>query len=419
MNVYSRALRYINIKDVKQKHQEKIVEQKIKEENERQEKEFIALVMETKKYDWRKELNEGMTSSGMFFTTLPATGDVNLAYPNFNTFVNVSSSVSGSTLVITNLGVLGSGGGTNGVGSYFDTSFYDTLVFNVSISGNSALLIEPYSLFYASSGTYSINVSQSPSLQLFFLAPSLSNGTVTISNLRFQRITPLNVFVPLDSPEAASFIRTNPNMSNLSPKERLQKLQKMLDASDEYVEKILGKNFPGTGTRPAETIMPNSWETAQYSDATERNIDAMLLKSLQKGEFGRGPDIDKQIKNLQQNMRNNTPGGTGLPQAQADQNTQVAHYEPQGELISEKKKLKSPEEILNKIPGYYDGKPAPLGFPIESPPEMKNGMHPDLVDGKKIADRFNRLDPQSAEAMPLTGNPHIDKKVRAAAKKPK
>ena len=78
MNVYSRALRYINIKDVKQKHQEKIVEQKIKEENERQEKEFIASVMETKKYDWRKELNEGMTSSGMFFTTLPATGEVDL-----------------------------------------------------------------------------------------------------------------------------------------------------------------------------------------------------------------------------------------------------------------------------------------------------------------------------------------------------
>ena len=470
MNVYSRALRYINIKDVKQKHQEKIVEQKIKEENERQEKEFIASVMETKKYDWRKELNEGMTSSGMFFTTLPATGDVNLAYPNFNTFVNVSSSVSGSTLVITNSGVEGPGGVTNGVGSYFDTSFYDTLVFNVSISGNTILLIEPYGLLYTSSGTKSVNVSQSSSLQLFFLSPALSNGTVTISNLRFQRITPLNVFVPLDSPEATSFIRTNPNMSNLSPKERLQKLQKMLDASDEYVEKILGKNFPGTGTRPAETIMPNSWETAQYSDATERSIDTMLLKSLQKGEFGRGPDIDKQIKNLQQNMRNNTPGGTGLPQAQADQdtqiaqqqrgatgtgvpdttgtspgsnppprsqmnyprewlpkqaqsptgqNTQVAHYEPQGELISEKKKLKSPEEILNKIPGYYDGKPAPLGFPIEPPPEMKNGMHPDLVDGKKIADRFNRLDPQSAEAMPLTGNPHIDKKVRAAAKKPK
>ena len=471
MNAYSRALRYINIKDVKQKHQEKIVEQKIKEENERQEKEFIASVMETKKYDWRKELNEGMTSSGMFFTTLPATGDVNLAYPSWNSLGGYNYSISGGTVTITNSGVEGP---ESGIAASFDTSLYDTLVIDVGFSGDTILGVfasgaNPV-LLTTNSGTYNITVPQSKNQNLLFLSATLSNGTVTISNLRFQRRTPLNVFVSLDSPEATSFIRTDPIMANLSPKERLQKLQKMLDASDEYVEKILGKNFPGTGTRPAETIMPNSWETAQYSDATERSIDTMLLKSLQKGEFGRGPDIDKQIKNLQQNMRNNTPGGTGLPQAQADQdtqiaqqqrgatgtgvpdttgtspgsnppprsqmnyprewlpkqaqsptgqNTQVAHYEPQGELISEKKKLKSPEEILNKIPGYYDGKPAPLGFPIESPPEMKNGMHPDLVDGKKIADRFNRLDPQSAEAMPLTGNPEIDKKVRAAAKKPK
>ena len=98
---------------------------------------------------------------------------------------------------------------------------------------------------------------------------------------------------------------------------------------------------------------------------------------------------------------------------------QIAHYEPQGQVISEKK-LRSPKQVLNnKIPGYYDGKPAPLGFPDNPPPEMVNGMHPDLVDGKKVADRFNRLDPQSAKAMPLTGNPHIDKKVLKARKQPK
>jgi len=77
------------------------------------------------------------------------------------------------------------------------------------------------------------------------------------------------------------------------------------------------------------------------------------------------------------------------------------------------------KQFLNKIPGYYDGKPSPLGFPETPPPEMVNGMHPDLVDGKKVADRFNRLDPVSAKAMPLTGNPHIDKKIKAARKKPK
>jgi len=101
------------------------------------------------------------------------------------------------------------------------------------------------------------------------------------------------------------------------------------------------------------------------------------------------------------------------------QTAMVAHYEPQGQVISEKK-LKSPKQVLNnKIPGYYDGKPAPLGFPDNPPPEMVNGMHPDLVDGKNVANRFNRLDPQSAQAMPLTGNPHIDKKVLKARKQSK
>ena len=82
-----------------------------------------------------------------------------------------------------------------------------------------------------------------------------------------------------------------------------------------------------------------------------------------------------------------------------------------------KKRLKS----VKDIPGYYDGKPAPLGFPIEKPPEMIDGKHPDLVTAKgqeKRSNRYNRLDPHSARAMPKTGNPFIDKKVKAAAKKP-
>jgi len=58
-------------------------------------------------------------------------------------------------------------------------------------------------------------------------------------------------------------------------------------------------------------------------------------------------------------------------------------------------------------------------FPNEPPPKTVNGYHPDLVDGKKVADRFNRLDPISAKAMPLTGNPHIDKKVLKARNQPK
>jgi hypothetical protein len=60
----------------------------------------------------------------------------------------------------------------------------------------------------------------------------------------------MNVFVSLDSPEATSFIRTDPMMSNLSPAEKQKKLREMLASGDEYVEKILGSDFPGTGAVP-------------------------------------------------------------------------------------------------------------------------------------------------------------------------
>jgi hypothetical protein len=64
----------------------------------------------------------------------------------------------------------------------------------------------------------------------------------------------------------------------------------------------------------------------------------------------------------------------------------------------------------------YPDKPAKNGYPNDPPPEMVNGMHPDYGKDKGY---YDKLDPQSAKAMPLTGNPHIDKKVKAAAKKSK
>jgi hypothetical protein len=420
-------------------------------------------------------------------------------------------------------------------------------------------------------GTYSISVPQSKNQVLLFLSATLSVGTVTINSPRFQRRTPLNVFVSLDSPEASAFIRTDPIMANLSPQERLKKLKDMLEASDEYVAKMLGLDFPGTGAVPPGEYDPfkqappgeagdtpgievtdyqnklAAYEKAlaadkQKSDELSKAVAAARAAYLKSGQTVTGrqqsyntlqaaikagtdhalsslrnpitkptppatqtsqskftpqqlADIDKQIKDLQAQSEKNKQdavnnqwkaaaelglgvagvvGGIGVlakipaavrvaqtvsqvRQATRAYNTYKAlekikdaaatrqmtrpgtytanpnpnrtpvkggmmyknSYEPQGQLISERRKLKSPQEVLNKIPGYYTGKPAPLGFPETPPPEMVNGMHPDLVDGKKVADRFNRLDPESAKAMPPTGNPHIDKKVKAAAKKPK
>ena len=61
----------------------------------------------------------------------------------------------------------------------------------------------------------------------------------------------------------------------------------------------------------------------------------------------------------------------------------------------------------------YPDKPAKNGYPNDSPPKMVNGMHPEYGKDKGY---YNKLDPQSAKAMPPTGTPEIDQKVRAARK---
>ena len=171
-------------------------------------------------------------------------------------------------------------------------------------------------------------------------------------------------------------------------------------------------NLPATG--PGYSSIPDGTKVA----ASYPKPDPLdkLLKDID--------DADKKLKNQPPGSR---PGkGRGMGDrwdfnkfVKGKGNTMVAHHEPQGKVLSEKKRLKSPKSLADKIPGYYDGKPSPLGFPVEEPPKMINGYHPDLVDGKKVSQRYNRLDPISAKAMPPTGNPHIDKKVKAAAAKGK
>ena len=766
MNTYSKALRHISMKGVKQKHQQKLIEQKIQEEKKKEEEEYVSSVMEEKKYDWRKEIEvvkdqveevvedlvdkeydwreqlekdknkyfeEGMTSSGTFFTTLPATGDIDITSLSggdsniYSSLGQGDSYAAYGQLPSTRIANNGTGSGINGGFNIetnylsfdgkdnsttrvatlnpIDTSLVDsisitglrgnnsnggvtpvsdlTLVYYnidtgsigeitlMNASGPTSLTKQTFSLpreaqgknirFYlyditsdgpgldgkqfigkylpvsgidnfaltstfANALDFYINVpfdqmidrdpdSIQPSwysMGFYFWYNILSStigwggdvegppGPVTggtkywsvasdppagymtpadyiyigklihqafsgsatygISNISFQRRSPLNVFVSLDSPEATSFIRTDPIMSNLSPQERLQKLKDMLEASDEYVMKMLGLDFPGTGAVP-----PGEYDTfkeappgeagdtpgievtdyqnklaayekalaadKQKSDELSKAVAAARAAYLKSGQTVAGrqqsynklqaaikagtdhalsslrnpitkptppatqtsqskftpqqlADIDKQIKDLRAQSEKNKQdaaykmnmarlnaviggaavgamggiiGGAAISALGAGGAASAARvatktgpsaargfakanpgkynpflsqqankyfnlknsYEPQGEVISEKRKLKSPQEVLNKIPGYYDGKPSPLGFPVEPPPKMVNGMHPDLVDGKKVADRFNRLDPESAKAMPPTGNPHIDKKVKAAAKKPK
>mgnify|MGYP003324205832 CR=1 FL=1 len=87
---------------------------------------------------------------------------------------------------------------------------------------------------------------------------------------------------------------------------------------------------------------------------------------------------------------------------------------------SEKKvavKVKHPlvKGLAKRLKGQidYPEKPAKKGYPNDPPPKMVDGWHPKL--GQKY--KYDKLDPQSAEAMPDTGDPEIDANIEKATDK--
>ena len=264
------------------------------------------------------------------------------------------------------------------------------------------------------------------------------------------RRTPIAVFTALDDPDSSSFIRMN-GLENLSAEERRKRLAEMLAAGDEYMRKYLGMD-PSTArpdgvqaqhlptdardyTDQDDPILDGDFPDDPFDDSDFPDLDIPLASAdWPKGRPGAPPVYAPWDKGWP-----SRPGGGGrpfnppigpqpnYPMANKDgkkkkQETQVAHHELEGDVISEKKRLKNPEELLNKIPGYYDGKPAPLGFPVEPPAKMINGFHADLVTPKgqeKQSNRYNRMDQATAKATPMTGNPYIDKKVLKARNQPK
>jgi len=68
-----------------------------------------------------------------------------------------------------------------------------------------------------------------------------------VTKINFQRKAPMNVVVPLDDPEASSFIRSAPPGS--TPKKRKKDVNDKLEASDEYTQAKFGNEFPGQEVR--------------------------------------------------------------------------------------------------------------------------------------------------------------------------
>jgi len=92
---------------------------------------------------------------------------------------------------------------------------------------------------------------------------------------------------------------------------------------------------------------------------------------------------------------------------------------PFREKIQEQETLDAPNDpLFNRVSKKlklvidYPDKPSKNGYPNTPPPEMVNGFHPEYGQDKGF---YNKLDPQSANAMPSTGNPEIDAKVQKAA----
>ena len=501
MGIYSRALNHIDMIRVKELREEKIKRRKDAKEFIEQIRDELRNLNSPEFSNWRCNIDEGMTSSGLFQTNLPAMGDVDLVTTEqtFDTrFNGGNDSVSGSEVHLSGSSnsivggshtiyrramfkvdaskastlklTIAKGGGTSSWTDRDPAQSFDDHV-NVNVYSDNDPFASSFVNDNMGSGTHLITLPKNYSnlvIQIEQFAKVSGTGTLRIIGASLQRRTPVSVFVALDSPEATAFIRTDPTMKGLSAEERKKKLMDMLDAGDEYLLKYLG--LIGSSARPSDTTMPDSWEQAAGdTDAMSDDLYNWMWKTygnpaaewkknnpskpdnsnphLPKGAYVPlagvddnygdiaatygGADAERKQK-LDAWKKKNTMPGRGIypyrPGTTQPYNPQTgldlsAHYEPQGEVLSEKKKLKSVKDVpIKKISGYYDGKPAPLGFPMQEPPKMIDGYHPDLVtpEGqKKQSNRYNRLDPASAKAMPPTGNPHIDKKVRAAAKKPK
>ena len=291
---------------------------------------------ESKHVDWRTEISEQMTSSDMFYTTLPAEGDVNLE--------NVSKSAEPGTP--------GSGGsngsysfgtydetGNGGFSIVLDTRKYDTLKFTAG-SGNATRIeisINGSGFSTLSSGTNAVSISaanRTSSTRFIFNAFRFGGSGSTgasISGTAFQRRLPVNAFVGLDDPEASSFIRNDPTMENLSPEERKKKLQDMLDASNNYLEKMFGKAFPGTGLDPA---VGEAGDTPGVEIAGTAHFPPVEPGYGFRGRYDQfGREIDPKTGKPVQG-----PMSPPVKKVEKKNKPMVAHHEPQGNLIIEKKK---------------------------------------------------------------------------------
>ena len=281
MSLYSKARKHIDMNRVKELREEAVKEQKIAEIKKQQEEILAELkrieIKENLKYsNWRRDLenlNETMTTAGMGMVNYPAVGSVNL----------------GAAMSDISLSGDGGEGGYNAITRNSTSSYkqFDTMVVSLTTS-SSDWVISPgafiQTLAQGGAGSRTIVIPKSYS-SLYFSAKD--DGTFSAS-VQYQRRAPVNVFVPLDDPEANSFIRGGLG----GDKNKKQQLKDQLDAANELMIKL--------GLDPSKTS-PGDIELAQaeYPHDEWNAEDEALLNWLQQGGLP-GADTEKDIERLLQ-----------------------------------------------------------------------------------------------------------------------
>tara|TARA_A100001234_G_scaffold155481_1_gene137060 strand:- start:4 stop:921 length:918 start_codon:yes stop_codon:yes gene_type:complete len=296
----SRILHHVGRNDFKKTRQRQIGEQKeraaqkLKELQEAEaERKIIEQAAKPFKSDWRLDfLSEAMTTAGLGMVNHPAEGDVDLEGV-------IQTAVPGTS------GSGGSGGsysfgtydetGNGGFVLYLDTTKYDTLKFNVNRGGASSIRVSINGGTFQSliGGTNRITISSAnrgKRVQFVFNAskPGAQSGSTgaSISGTAFQRRTPINVFVPLDDPEANSFIRGGLGGSE----ERRAKLKDMLESGNEWMT-LLG--LDSSKTSPGDIELAQ----AEYPADDWNQDDEILLRFLQQGGLpGTEKDVDELLR---------------------------------------------------------------------------------------------------------------------------
>ena len=298
--------------DYKKTHQRKLDEQRAlyleRREKEIQEQQYlkeIETLSQPYKSNWRSDLFEGMTTSGLLYTTLQATGetdldsvdapteftgdvisghdftigrraDISVDYSKYDTVVvDITTGGGASSWSDTTAGTFV----PNVYAFFYTTDSSGSLIQNGDGLGGQPRKVSPFGTLSTidtllSSGT---NIIPIPSdyrvgdLKLLVYQVANTNSSIiggvtpntTFNSITLRRRSPLNVILGLDDPEATNFVRTDPTQKGLSAEERRKRLEGMLDAGDELLLKL---GVQGSKARPADTGIVRSWENAGYGN---------------------------------------------------------------------------------------------------------------------------------------------------------